>query len=239
MSDTLELEPLASSVRSARLFVVDRLQEWRCDDLVDKVALLTSELATNAVVHTGQPYSVTVERRGPGVRVEVSDRTDELPHVRDVVSLDDFVAGGGDPLMTPEGDDDQRWFSGLGIVERTASAWGSEAVPGAGKVVWFEVMGADTAAGESRSAMAELSDLRSPAPDVGSVATDGREAGVPSPRPSAGHAMAGHEHPMDGDERFVEERRYVDGPRHSGFVRLLLIFVVVAVLAVAAFFTFG
>lgn len=164
MSDTLDFEPLPSSVRSARLFVVDRLQEWRCDDLVDKVALLTSELATNAVVHTGQPYSVTVERRGPGVRVEVADRTDELPHVPDVIDLDAVLAGGGHPLDAPDAGDAGRWFSGLGIVDRTASSWGAETLPGPGKIVWFEVMGSDAGEGERRPAVSDLSDLRNPGP---------------------------------------------------------------------------
>jgi len=120
-----------SSVRTARLFVVDKLQEWRCDELVDRVALLTSELATNAVVHTGQPYSVSVERRGPAVRVEVVDKADRLPARRDLL-VD--LTGGGDEAPR----DAESAFSGLGIVDATATAWGSEHIPG-GKVVWFEL----------------------------------------------------------------------------------------------------
>ena len=237
MSDTLELEPLPSSVRSARLFVVDRLQEWRCDDLVDKVALLTSELATNAVVHTGQPYSVTVERCGPGVRVEVSDRDDELPHVRPTIDLDRALADGADPLLSSEPGDDQRWFSGLGIVERTATAWGSETVPGNGKVVWFEVMGADADGGEGRSVMAELSDLRSPAPVGGLASGDGGEAVLTSPRLQEARAMPEHDYLVD-DDRVIEERRYVE-PRRSHVGRIILILLVIAALAIAAFFVLG
>ena len=79
MSEVLDCEPLPSSVRSARLFVVDKLQEWRCDDLVDGAALLTSELATNAVKHTNQPFQVAVERTDDGIRVEVADAVAEPP----------------------------------------------------------------------------------------------------------------------------------------------------------------
>jgi hypothetical protein len=141
MSNRLECEPLPSSVRSARLFVVDKLQEWRCDDLVDRAALLTSELATNAVVHTRMPYSVRVERLGPTVRVEVTDGVDALPTRHDLIDLDNPSEGAiGDLSIAATGASDH-CFSGLGIVEATATAWGTEPVPGAGKVVWFELLG--------------------------------------------------------------------------------------------------
>jgi hypothetical protein len=158
VSDCLQLEPVASSVRSARLFVVDKLQEWRCDDLVDRAALLTSELATNAVVHTGRPYSVRVERRGPRVRVEVEDATPDLPEPRELTDPASLAAAevDGPPL---EAEDIDLCFSGLGIVDRTASAWGSEPRDG-GKVVWFEV-GSEAETVESRNGPPSgLRDLR-------------------------------------------------------------------------------
>ena len=154
----LELEPVPSSIRSARLFVVDKLQEWRCDDLVDRVALLTSELATNAVVHTGQPYTVCVERRGPGVRVEVVDATPDLPERHDLP----------EPVVE-DPDDLDHAFSGLGIVDRTADSWGSEPSNG-GKVVWFEV------AADAADAADEV-----PKPGAHSRLVDLREPGAPSP----------------------------------------------------------
>lgn len=154
----LDCEPLPSSVRSARLFVVDQLQAWRFDDLVDRVALLTSELATNAVVHTGKPYSVSVVQRGPTVRVEVADRDQQLP------TLIDLTSGGLTPdasLTEDHEEDRERLFSGLGIVDATATAWGSEVIPGDGKIVWFEVdKGSDASAGRS----ADMQDLRDAPP---------------------------------------------------------------------------
>lgn len=162
MSNRLECEPLTSSVRCARLFVVDKLQEWRCDDLVDRAALLTSELATNAVVHTGMPYSVCVERHGSTVRVEVADRVEELPiwsapphpeELGDPGHLSDSDPGEADgsafpfrgepggvgDVQAPQPGDSGRSFSGLGIVDASATEWGSESIPGEGKVVWFEL----------------------------------------------------------------------------------------------------
>jgi anti-sigma regulatory factor (Ser/Thr protein kinase) len=150
VAERLELEPVPSSIRSARLFVVDKLQEWRCDDLVDRVALLTSELATNAVVHTGQPYTVSVRRRGPAVRVEVVDATPVLPTRHDLP----------EPVVE-DPDDLDHVFSGLGIVERTADSWGSEPSNG-GKVVWFEVAADGTDEAPKASARSGLVDLREP-----------------------------------------------------------------------------
>lgn len=218
----MDCEPVPSSVRSARLFVVDRLQAWRCDELVDTVALLTSELATNAVVHTGLPYSVRVARRGPGVRVEVADRADTLPTPPEVIDLDHA-----------DGDDLQFSFSGLSIVERTATAWGSQPVPGDGKIVWFEVMpSADTSDGRVR--VSDLSDLREPLGVEGLGGGDRGEVAVDRQRPEEA-PMAKREHVVD-DDRVVEER-YVE--RRSGAGRALLVLLAVIAVAALVFFLMG
>lgn len=226
MSDRMDCEPVPSSVRSARLFVVDRLQAWRCDELVDTVALLTSELATNAVVHTGQPYSVRVARSGPGVRVEVEDRADTLPTPPELIDLDDLDA------MTQEGS--HLSFSGLSIVERTATAWGARPVPGDGKIVWFEVM-PTPGAGDGRARVSDLSDLRDPADTAGLVGADPGEVAVDQQQRPEEAPMARHEYMVD-DDRVVEER-YVE--RRSGVGRALLILLAIAAVAVLAFFLLG
>lgn len=167
MSNRLECEPLPSSVRSARLFVVDKLQEWRCDDLVDRAALLTSELATNAVVHTQMPYSVHVQRIGPTVRIEVTDSVEQLPIRHDTIELDDpgpldLDEPPHDPYG-PAADPADHCFSGLGIVEATATAWGTEQLPGSGKVVWFELLGEEHDAAQGARSV-DVRDLRDSAP---------------------------------------------------------------------------
>ncbi|MGH9276374.1 MAG: ATP-binding protein, partial [Acidimicrobiales bacterium] len=130
MRDRLDCAAEPSSVRAARLFVVDKLQEWNCDDLVDSAALVTSELATNALVHTGQPYSVQVERNAGGVRVEVLDAGSELPRMRELIDVRDGVEPDDDRgVLTPDLD---RLFSGLRIVDSVATEWGSRVVPGNG-----------------------------------------------------------------------------------------------------------
>ncbi len=52
------------------------------EPVADHVALMVSELASNAVLHARTPYSVTASRDGDLVRVEVRDGSSLMPHVR-------------------------------------------------------------------------------------------------------------------------------------------------------------
>ena len=63
----------ASSVSDARDFVRQTLKRWDLSRLGDTVILLTSELATNAVVHAGTSYDVVIELSDSSVRVSVLD----------------------------------------------------------------------------------------------------------------------------------------------------------------------
>lgn len=228
MINTLECEPLASSVRRARLFVVDKLQEWRCDELVDTVALLTSELATNAVVHTGQPFSIRVERRGPVVRVEVADQDRRLPERRDVLDLDAQPAG--DPLAGPVTVD--RSFSGLGIVDRTAAAWGSEPTRD-GKIVWFEVEASEDD-GDHRPRVSDLRDLR----ELGDVSAEALALGMPD----LAFIDLGDRPPRHGKHAMTRDGQVVSTGSGWSIGRVLAIFlavVAVAVIAVAAYVLAG
>jgi anti-sigma regulatory factor (Ser/Thr protein kinase) len=106
----------ASSVREARdrsrAFLEGRVPE----DVRDDAVLVLSELATNAVLHTGGDYSVHVEFDVSEVLVSVSD------------------AGGG--RVAPD-DAAPSAVSGRGlrIVEAVSSSWGCRSEP-AGKTVW-------------------------------------------------------------------------------------------------------
>lgn len=107
--------PMAtSSPRVARQFVAARLADI---DRVDDVALLTSELVTNAVTHARSAADVTLRRDGRAVRVEVRDRDVAPPRKR-----------------RP----DERGGRGLHLVEAIADRWGIE-TRHPGKVVWFEI----------------------------------------------------------------------------------------------------
>ena len=56
-----------------RRFVEAALEVWELDDLVEVVALLTSELVTNAVLHARTAFTVRATFARPELRVEVSD----------------------------------------------------------------------------------------------------------------------------------------------------------------------
>jgi anti-sigma regulatory factor (Ser/Thr protein kinase) len=85
------------------------------------VALLVSELATNAVVHARSRFEITVRLALGRIRVEVSDGSPWLPRPRQSWATADRENG-----------------RGLHLVERLSSQWGATATTD-GKVVWFEV----------------------------------------------------------------------------------------------------
>jgi len=109
--------PDLRSVRDARLFV----QRVTGCSASDPAALLVSELSTNAVLHAGTEFTVTVhgEESAP-IRVEVTDGNSGSPTLRD-------------NAMTPNG-------RGLRIVASLAERWGVDEHPGGTKTVWFELV---------------------------------------------------------------------------------------------------
>ena len=113
-TERIEVPAERSSPRVARRFVAEQLGDVDC---VDDVALLTSELVTNAVLHACSPAEVTVVRRPRLVRIEVAD---------------------ADPTTPRKRAPDDRGGRGLHMVEAVADRWGVEPLA-AGKVVWFEV----------------------------------------------------------------------------------------------------
>lgn len=82
-------------------------------------ALVSAELATNAVVHARSAFSVTVSRQDSVVRVSVRDASTQVPRFRP-------------PEQTSTGG------RGLRIVSGLSTRWGTELLP-QGKVVWAEI----------------------------------------------------------------------------------------------------
>jgi serine phosphatase RsbU (regulator of sigma subunit)/PAS domain-containing protein len=114
----------AASAPAARRFAADILTAWRQRALVDDACLLLDEVITNAVQHTLGDVRVQIAL-GQRLRIEVRDRSDRHPDKRPVAA-------------------DSEIGRGLHIVETLARAWGFEPLPGAGKVVWFELDRAST-----------------------------------------------------------------------------------------------
>ena len=124
MAQTFDPEP--SSVRHARRFVADALEELGATVHSERASLLASELTTNAVLHARTPITVEVSV-GASIRISVYDSSAEMPALRSLSEL----AGTG---------------RGLHLVEALAAAWGVERTgAGGGKAVWFELARDDDA----------------------------------------------------------------------------------------------
>jgi anti-sigma regulatory factor (Ser/Thr protein kinase) len=121
--ERVDLQAEPASVAQARRFVRQVLGTWQLEPLVDTVCLLTSELATNAVLHARTPFAVVLSRDDDTVRVEVLDRSAVPPRHRQNTVL---AATG----------------RGVAIVARLASTWGPTPegqLQGFAKGVWFTV----------------------------------------------------------------------------------------------------
>jgi serine phosphatase RsbU (regulator of sigma subunit)/anti-sigma regulatory factor (Ser/Thr protein kinase) len=104
----------------ARAHVSALLRQWRArNDVRDDVALMVSELVTNAVRFASGPVTVRLIRAGHGLLCEVGDTGNGRPRLRRGDLLDD----GG---------------RGLQIVHRLTTRWGVRWTD-TGKVVWAEV----------------------------------------------------------------------------------------------------
>jgi anti-sigma regulatory factor (Ser/Thr protein kinase) len=111
-----------SSVAAARHWVADVLSPgWNGSSTTDDVVFLVSELASNAIVHAGSPFTVRISESGVRLRVSVADHDPTRPQLRRPTS------------------DDMRG-RGLQCVAALAASWGTELIEGDGKAVWFEVM---------------------------------------------------------------------------------------------------
>jgi anti-sigma regulatory factor (Ser/Thr protein kinase) len=121
--ERLDLPAEPASVRAARVFVTELLDAWGCTELTDTAALLTSELATNVVLHARTPFAVVVARTADGAQVDVLDSSPTNPAPRTY----DVTAATG---------------RGLALVEHLAQEWGrtpEEELAGVRKGVRFSL----------------------------------------------------------------------------------------------------
>jgi anti-sigma regulatory factor (Ser/Thr protein kinase) len=115
---TISLPPEAASVGAARRFAAQA--KWSgAERQQDRLAVLVSEITTNAVLHARTEFSITVSSAGNRIRVSVEDASAKLPIEKQY--------GPAEPTGR-----------GLKLVSSLASDWGVEVKP-SGKVVWFEL----------------------------------------------------------------------------------------------------
>jgi anti-sigma regulatory factor (Ser/Thr protein kinase) len=117
---TVDLPPEPSSASRARALARERFGTSCSGEALETIALLVTELVTNAILHARTRLQLTVESRAGYVRISVEDESDDQPALQRYET--DAVTG-----------------RGLALVEQLASAWGVDATP-SGKSVWCEVL---------------------------------------------------------------------------------------------------
>lgn len=118
--ETITVPSVPRSVAEVRRFAVAACGDC-APDVQDTVALLVSEVATNALVHGSGNVQVRVSRTGHTLRVEVSDGSSQAPRPR---SADADAEGG----------------RGLALVDALSDSWGTD-FTASGKTVWFQIAG--------------------------------------------------------------------------------------------------
>ncbi|PXY31722.1 STAS domain-containing protein [Prauserella muralis] len=101
----------------ARRFVTEVLEQWQVATLVDDAVVIATELAENACVHAGTDIEIRLELRRGVLTVAIAD-------------------GSSAPAMLREQPTGPRSVSGLQLVSRLATTWGSTPSPSGGKIVW-------------------------------------------------------------------------------------------------------
>ncbi|MBV9943904.1 MAG: MEDS domain-containing protein [Solirubrobacterales bacterium] len=111
----------AEGPRAARRFVMSMLERsaYGARVPVEDIQLVVSELATNAVIHAGSPFSVSVRCEDDAIRISVQDSSATWPQLR------------GPGLAARSG-------RGLHLVGAVARDWGVEPARD-GKTVWAEL----------------------------------------------------------------------------------------------------
>jgi anti-sigma regulatory factor (Ser/Thr protein kinase) len=114
------MPPAAASVSLARHRIVDLLRAngWS-EDRIDAAALMTTELATNAVEHAQSPYTLTIDLTAQTLRVDVRDASTSAP------------------VVCPGAPNTGLGGRGLALVAALSDRWGYEPLAD-GKSVWFE-----------------------------------------------------------------------------------------------------
>ncbi|MBO1331469.1 ATP-binding protein [Streptomyces sp. VRA16 Mangrove soil] len=115
------------AVPETRRALHELLRHWGSSGRSEIAELLTSELVTNALVHTDRDAEITATVGPRGLRVEVRDEE----------------AARRPKLRVPNADDGTHSTHGRGLilVQSLADAWGVAALGAGrtGKVVWFEL----------------------------------------------------------------------------------------------------
>lgn len=150
-----DVPPITEAVPNARRQLIAVLSDWAVPlspEALDDVELMSSEVITNAVVHTAQACRVSVHWTGTRLRVEVADASAELPE----------AAGAGVEATSGRG---------LFLVDVLATAWGTESMETGGKRTWFEVSSSAVASDSRPAALARAAQPPEPGEPLPSLTT--------------------------------------------------------------------
>jgi anti-sigma regulatory factor (Ser/Thr protein kinase) len=109
---------MPDDVSQARQFVADHLRDHGLSVIVDDAQLVISELATNAVVHAGTAFRVTLMRADGHIQIMVADG---MPMLKATSWASSAHGLGGRGLM---------------IIEHLSNDWGVISNIDGGKSVW-------------------------------------------------------------------------------------------------------
>ncbi|MFC1443203.1 ATP-binding protein [Streptacidiphilus sp. N1-10] len=169
------LAPRLESVRTAREFTKLTLNRWGLGDLFDDIALVTSELVTNALRHALAAASVPEQRtsawgkRGAGSPGPITQKFGDAPQApAPLIRLSlvrrapQVVCAVSDPSSSGPVTREPDWVAesgrGLHLVDSFSQSWGWHPVA-AGKVVWalFEL---DEAAALQEGALQDIGETQ-------------------------------------------------------------------------------
>ena len=117
------LPPEALSAARARGFVSDELVIHELLHLLEPVRLITSELATNAILHARTDFTLTLMGLRTKVILEVEDAAEDHVPTRDIPPVTQVMA------MATGG-------RGLGIVSHLSQEWGVTTDHRGFKTIW-------------------------------------------------------------------------------------------------------
>ena len=129
---TCDLRPELGSIRTAREFLAETLQQWRMMELHESAELVVSELVTNALHHglvsdppdPECPIQLRLLRKGQHVMCVVTDPSNEIPVRQDPGPEPDDLSA-----LAESG-------RGLHVVASYSRRWGWAPLANDGKAVW-------------------------------------------------------------------------------------------------------
>ncbi len=116
----IDLPHELTSVAMARRFVTQQVTDWHAEQILADAVLVTSELTANAITHADSQCRIRLSLTDATLRIDVIDAGTGTPEPQ----LADLTAEHG---------------RGLRMVAAVAAAWGMEALPDDGKLVWAEL----------------------------------------------------------------------------------------------------